>query len=802
MPKYTVKDNKTNKTITFDWYADTPPTERDMAEISAEAETFNKDEMIASGRPILDRNEQIQADVPQWKKTVAGVGRPVLEAGGMIGGGLAGSFGGPAAPVTIPAMGIAGYGAGASIADILEEKLGTRPPTKSIGEAASRTGGHLKTGAWNEALGGLSSKLLTALIGKAISPLSKEMSGSFLKTQREIPAETASKIAAIGKKGYPATPADVAPNAKTLGILEGVLGYRPLAGDVMLKRNMAKMDKLMQLREQLINKNSSTDSIEMVGNKIRNEAKDIISKYTDKQGAALDDMANAFVSKYGSAGRHEAGTEFANVMNENLASRQVAVKGLYETAKGRLPKQGSDIVPFSNETVSTAKKLLKEETSKLKSAQDSNIIQTLQEIIDKGNSKDAWAQRNYGKSWDSLAPASKEAFLKHPDVLKQIESEGMTWQGLDSSRSAFLEKTRDILKSTGGKPTNETRVLTELSKAIDNDMGAFAEKQGGEVWDIFKQGRSETKTMHELFNKDMLNITNKPPEDILGKLTGRNEVTLLKQVKDTVGEEGMAPIRQAYFKQILDSSTKDGVLNPFKLRSNIAKTSEETLNELMLPEQKKALQAIADKGIALNEKMLNMKSLEFLNSISGIGNDKAVDALFRNDFTIKAGKRLLSPERIKELTSHVLDRHILKTTGNGDYLPVSSAKAFRENADKLKHLLPPDQYNNLVQLITLGKDASKLEALAKNSSQTGQTIIGSHGMDLILHPKMLAKYLALPYVISKAYTSNAAMKYITSAAKLPANSPAAINYFIKAVAIMEQEKSKNKEVINHGHEKE
>ena len=40
MPVYTVKDEETNKTITFDWFAPEEPTEKDMAEIFAQAGTL------------------------------------------------------------------------------------------------------------------------------------------------------------------------------------------------------------------------------------------------------------------------------------------------------------------------------------------------------------------------------------------------------------------------------------------------------------------------------------------------------------------------------------------------------------------------------------------------------------------------------------------------------------------------------------------------------------------------------------------------------------------------------------------
>jgi hypothetical protein len=43
MPQYTVKDNTTGKTVTFEWHAAEPPTDADMEEVFSAAASSSPD---------------------------------------------------------------------------------------------------------------------------------------------------------------------------------------------------------------------------------------------------------------------------------------------------------------------------------------------------------------------------------------------------------------------------------------------------------------------------------------------------------------------------------------------------------------------------------------------------------------------------------------------------------------------------------------------------------------------------------------------------------------------------------------
>ena len=102
---------------------------------------------------------------PSWKNTVSQIARPVLQAGGMVAGGLVGA---PLAPETLGASSVAGaalgYAGGEQVANKLDEALGLRQ-AQPVGQELLQAGKDIGTGAALE-MGG-------QVLGKAIPMAAK-----------------------------------------------------------------------------------------------------------------------------------------------------------------------------------------------------------------------------------------------------------------------------------------------------------------------------------------------------------------------------------------------------------------------------------------------------------------------------------------------------------------------------------------------------------------------------------------------------------------------------------------------------
>lgn len=736
-----------------------------------------------------------QPNIPQFRQddsylsagtreTISDVARPILEYGGAaLGGavGLAGGvLGGPPGMAASGALGgTLGYAGGKAAANVLDAALGV--PRKELIERArsehpisttiSQTLNDLKYGAELELGGGSAGAVATKAIGKLISPLSKEVTSVTGQTTREIPKDIQELIGLYKEAGIKPSPAELAHGGKTLAIVESVLGYSPFSGDVILKKNMAKLNQLMVKRGELINNGASDKIVEMVGNDIRKEAKNLITKYSTRQGDKVDTLVAEFMNKYGSLSKYQSGLKFREIAEGTRKSMQDKVNQTYAEVKQSLPQQGQDVITLSDTINDRAKELLRVEMSKAPKQRDKDIIATLEDFV---------------RREEGIAGFSPEQIAKIPALKAELNPPvKMTWEGLEQTRGTLLEKTRKIY-SKEGMATNEARIYTELANNIDDELSRYAGQVNPEAKAILDQARSASRTMHEYFDKDILKIMNKPPEDILKRIVNNGEVTLLKQIEKSMGEEGLIPLRQGFFKQTLESSMKGDALNPVKLKKVLATMGDETLSSLANKEQIEMLKGIADKGLVINSKMAGMKTIQFLETLTGTSNERVIDAIFKTGKTsnIRLAKRLLSPERIKEITSSVLEKKIFKVSGTGSYTPISSAKEFFKHEPELKALMSPDQFKATRDFIKLGQRMSNVEALARNSSQTGQVFVGADALKLLLRaPLSAVKMTGVPWILSKMYTSPLALKYMTSAAKLPPNSPEAINLFIKGWGI-------------------
>lgn len=698
---------------------------------------------------------------PKWVEPV----KTGLETAGLVGGAALGAL--------TPIPGGSAIGAGLGYAgmkgatDIGLEMLGFKKP-ESLPERTKKAVSDIVGGGAIEAGGQVLGRVLSPILTKAEELIRGAPFG------RAMASPASQDLARIYKEfNIPASPSDLMPNSKTLAIAEGVLGYRPVSGDVMLRNALKKVEALNLAREQLINRAAPADTVEAVGNRVRKEAETLLGKYTDAKGQKLANMVDEFTSKLGISGKYDAGKRFVETMSAARQARHDAAEGLYNDVKNMLPARGDDIVPLSAETTDLSKKLMKEELSKPASLQDGKILSIL---------------KFFGGGEPKLPEGVTPWELsRDPELRKAIESQvkpELTWDGMKNTRSDLLERVRGIYR-TAGEATKESRTYSALAKAIDNDMSGFAKAQGGDIWETYSNANKAWSEMHDIFDKDVLKIMRSNPEDILNRIVNKGEVTLLKQVRQAGGEEALTPLKQGFFKQILDSSTSNGILNPEKLGNSLKRMGTETLSELAKPEELTMLNNVVKSGQFFSEKRAGMKTVEFLETLSKSDATRVVDTIIKpnNTFLVRMAKRLLSPERLQEIQSSALEK-MFKVGGTGNYLPVSSARAWTQYNAPMKELLPKQTYDAVTDFLKAGQNMNRVEALAKNASQTGQVLLGSEiGGAVLRRPLSAAKLLMVPWALAKIYVNPTAQALLTRALRLDPVSPEAISLFVRATTV-------------------
>jgi len=195
MPKYTVKNKESGKTITFNWNGKEPPTDKDMSEIFASAKDFKPSEMenvpTNSGGFIETMSPEMPEEAPLSLADTEAIVRPIMEFGGMTAGGVVGAGAGPVGGIAGAGL---GYAAGKQGADLLYGK-----PQGTVGEELLESAVDASQGAAME-MGGAAVGKLVEILGPTGKTVYQVVKKGMRKAIR--PSKTLTKTAAKTKEYY------------------------------------------------------------------------------------------------------------------------------------------------------------------------------------------------------------------------------------------------------------------------------------------------------------------------------------------------------------------------------------------------------------------------------------------------------------------------------------------------------------------------------------------------------------------------------------------------------------------------
>lgn len=749
-----------------------------MKEIETETKTFKsrkkqslmeqiEKETQYKRSPIISSYSPAKAAIQKGQREFFRYGG--LTAGGILPELVAGPAGLGIAPLTAGA----GYELGDRVADFVDDLFGLsqvpielRPPKLTPSQEVSKSVKMIAEGAAIETLGRLSAPVMQRGIEKGLGSLIPIIDKLPRLNTLLKPRENAQQLYAIYKKyGIEPLPSELIPQeSKTLSIIESVMGYSPGAADIMLKKSMQKVEQLVYAANKIKTMGGEKSEKEFVGRLVKNELRDIMGRYTNKKGAELEAIVSQIENRFNVQGAYVSGKNIQELFESRLDTLQAGVRNAYQEVTDLLGGNAYQRISLSDDIMNWAKGQYQMEISKTPKMQDRKIVNILKDFM----------------------PQKTD---------REIISPSYSWQGLDKTRSALLEKVRDIRRQTGGLDTNESRIYSELAEKIDSELERIASGFDKTIYSKYILAKSKSRELHELFNKDILSIMKMSPEDVAAKIVNNGEITLLSQVRDILGEEGVENLRSAYIKKTLQQSvnSKTGVFDPKRFENLLSKTGDETLAQFLTPQHRDFINNLLKEAKYINSRTDRMKTWEFMDTIIGVSNEKVVDAIFKPDNRgrIRLVRRLLSSERVEEIQQLALEK-IFKTvpwfsrkTGKVEdlILPVQAAREIKKYETTLMELLPPQVYRDVHEFFKIGLNMKRVEQLAQNLSQTGQVFVGWSTLQAIMSsPVATVTTLGIPWMMAKIYTSDMARKYFLMSVKLPPDSTKAIELFGKAIA--------------------
>lgn len=694
--------------------------------------------------------------------TVSNVARNTLEGGGMVAGGLLGSSLGPAGSV---GGGIAGYGLGRETANLLDEKLGLRNPPATLKDIGQTLGQDLSQGALNESLG-------LGIEHAALPLVKKAVSGVAQKLKPDITPEQAQRIALAHQTGMPVTPADVR-QSKGISQLEAWLSRTPGSAGTMENFQKGQEARFQNLLAPVA-KGASPD--------LAQSGRELVDMLSAPQAQAV----NAIQRRVGSqAPPSEIGGRVQEALNRNKEAAAQVAKGLYDQAGESL--KGQKHIP---ENLINAATQHLSEIEHLPDA-DSTLLHQL---------------RGYSKVPEPAVPPDIRKFLDdpaQPDPLKQtIRKEmglepGYTWRDLQSMRARIGDRIEEEkassgvqgMKASGSFSTTDTgRRLLDLKNALTKDMEDFAGKSP-EAWKSYQEANRLFSLAAKAYKNPLARKTlSSDPEKVADHWIQPKNVSRVAKAQQTLGENGFAPLRQAFGQKIV--GTPDHPASPDQIRKTLDKYSRPVIEKVYGKPTTDWLFDQADKATLnpIQKKAANSEPASLFTSLLKPGNVKSMAVQdSKNLSNILHVRRVTGPAGVDNLRTQWL-AHILSEPKEGGPL---TAKQFSDRASaygsKTLSALFPDRADltKIKNLIELGKIVKGGERVVSNPSRTSDVMMialtGGEATGAVMEAAsghfgkaaLLGGSILLPKGIAKLYLSKAGRKLLAEGYRMKPDNPKA-----------------------------
>lgn len=628
-------------------------------------------------------------------------------AGGVIGG-LAG-----AGVASIPLAALGGA-AGEAFKQINNRLMGNEAPATSM-DAAKAIG---KEGAIQAAydLGG-------AIVLKPLFGVAKFVGKPVASKLGAMGLDAVKKAQQLGMK---LTPADMNGSgfwAAVEKFLQSTPGGSSILGEI--RDNQAAI--LQKEYDRLLSEGAPQQTLEMLGMRIKGLAQTV----ADVGAAARTQGLEAIGSKTGQSlnasnqTMAQTGAVVKDLLDRKIASTKEEVRGLYQQHK-KLMNPTTPIAPKNQ----------------------------LQETVDVFN------------EITKANPALQAKMKPVRDMAEQLSLEaknGVTYERAYANRQALADMIQgevNVLPNGAREVTPVGRQLTRLKEAIEKDLDDASMAAGGKVKDAFAKAKAAHASRQELLKNPVLkDLTRAQPEEVVGIAIQPNGVTTIRESRKLLGEANFNPVKDRFTSKLLG----EGVFDPAKVASEMKRYGDETLAELYGKEQLTALKEVVKKA---NEYKALPVANEFVKTLLHKDPQNVLGYIIKKNNTenIKAAKRLMGKEQWEE-TVATWAQNTLKDPMTGQLSPDKAKQLLQLGDDTLFEAFGAAKFKEIKALSQLQTLLKAVEKKAGNPSGTARNLISMATLkDAVTSPISTGAKVVLPQIAAKAYTSNAATKYLTQGA--------------------------------------
>lgn len=687
--------------------------------------------------------------------------RPLLETGGLVGGGMIG------APVAPPygavAGGSLGYALGDAASSFLERMAGERPPVASLEQALSEAGRSVTGGSALE----LGARAVSRVAGKLVSKIASPFSEQYQGVNRTLDEMAQSK-------GITLDPHEVLQN-RPLALGHKVLENIPFTSGVIQRKELGKLTALTTEWNRLREATGTKDRQRMgeIGQRIQDTIEKKLDQIGMRQGDIREQARDTILRDIGSPLTYrELGEQTQAAIIQHHQGLKDLENVAWDYARAGIP---------AGEVVQT--NALKQEANSIKkdyenipSFLDEPLLRQLNDVSGSGN-----------KKYDALVTAANEQIpaglptevrTKLLQEMTQGEKPGWSVDNLLKLRSELsnnIQAHHTGLQrgdATKGGADAYGRVYTRLLKAVDADLKAFGEKSGSDIADRFAMARAASGERLSFFNpKDHPAVTKaimSDPATLANTLIKPGTAAGYTSLKQLVGNEAIQPVKQALTNQLMNVGGKEGE-GLAGLRSRLDRLGSQTISEVYTPAEAQQLYDLANRANWSAHSPIGNPF--FRELVKSAPSTVAPTILEHPDLTSKVIRQF--PAMRASLRSAFVEG--IKPNESAPF-PTTMLKHLNAYpAEVQQQLFSRDEIKDFYNLAHIVDRTKSTVALAENPSGTAQNLVTfTTGGAVLKHPITMAPTVMTTQMIAKLYESKLGRKFLLEGLVTPIDSPKSV----------------------------
>ena len=674
--------------------------------------------------------------------------RPVLEGGGMIGGGVLGAASPLPGGAILGAAG--GYALGDTASSLLERIAGERPPVQSIEQGVAEAGKSLLLGGGIEGASGI--------VGKLAGPLASKVLGPFAKQYEGLPRTLDEAAQAKGIILDPHELLQSRPMALGHKLIENI----PYTSGLIQRKEQTKLEALTKEWTRIRDTTGTKDRqrIGDVGQKIQDTVEKELDRIGMRQGELRDAAREKILQDVGSPVSYkELGEQTQTAITQRYQGLKDVEDLAWTAAKESVPPETVvGKTPMMKQVATT----IKDRYINIPKFVDENLLAKLNNVAGSGNAKyDALVAEAEKQIPAGLPPATRKQLIA--DIVGN-EKPGWKVSDLVTLRSELsslaAEHHSGLARGDAQKGSSDAygKIYLELKDAVDAELEQFSKMSGSDTADLFAAARASTGTRKSLFNaKEHPGVARaimSDPSHIATTLIRPGSAAGYTELKTLVGDSASAPVKKAFTNQLLNVGGKEADGLP-GLRRRLDQFGSQTLEEIYSPQEMKNLYHLADQSTWIKHSPLGnplfrelMKEAPSKVAPTILGHADLTAKILRQFPSMKKDLRMAFVEGVKP------NENTLFPTRMMEHLNAYPAEV-------QKQLWSPTELKDFYQLAQIVERTKGTVKLAENPSGTAAPLIAfSTAGAMLRHPIAAMPFALTSRSLTKLYLSDLGRKYL------------------------------------------